>query len=64
MLNRRVGLASVSASGRADELVDRLAMDSIGEFPVYAVLPASDFSRARSRYEEKLGLTPLRGGGR
>ena len=33
-------------------------MDSIGEFPVYAVLPASDFSRARSWYEEKLGLTP------
>ena len=33
-------------------------MKSIGEFPVYAVLPASDFARARSWYREKLGLTP------
>jgi catechol-2,3-dioxygenase len=33
-------------------------MKSIGEFPVYAVLPALDFARARSWYQEKLGLTP------
>jgi catechol-2,3-dioxygenase len=33
-------------------------MGSLGEFQVYAVLPASDFARARSWYQEKLGLTP------
>jgi hypothetical protein len=33
-------------------------MRSLGEFPVYAVLPASDFGRAKTWYEEKLGLTP------
>src|SRR6266511_1720600 len=33
-------------------------MGSLGEFPVYAVLPASDFDRARSWYQEKLGLAP------
>ncbi len=33
-------------------------MRSIAEYPVYAVLPASDFARARSWYQEKLGLTP------
>lgn len=33
-------------------------MGSLGEFPVYAVLPASDFERAKAWYEEKLGLTP------
>jgi predicted enzyme related to lactoylglutathione lyase len=32
-------------------------MGSIAEFPVYAVLPASDFARAKTWYEEKLGLT-------
>lgn len=29
-----------------------------GSFPVYPVLPASDIERARSWYEEKLGMTP------
>jgi catechol-2,3-dioxygenase len=33
-------------------------MDRISEFPVYAVLPASDFDRAKAWYREKLGLTP------
>jgi predicted enzyme related to lactoylglutathione lyase len=33
-------------------------MTSLGAFPVYAVLPASDFGRAKAWYEEKLGLTP------
>jgi catechol-2,3-dioxygenase len=33
-------------------------MRSLGEFPVYAVLPASDFERAKAWYDEKLGLTP------
>jgi hypothetical protein len=33
-------------------------MGSLAEFPVHAVLPASDFTRARSWYEEKLQLTP------
>lgn len=33
-------------------------MDSLAEFPVYAVLPCSDFERARAWYEEKLGLRP------
>lgn len=33
-------------------------MGSLGEFPVYAVLPASDFARAKKWYQEKLGLTP------
>ena len=33
-------------------------MASLSEFPVYAVLPCSDYARARSWYEEKLGLMP------
>jgi catechol 2,3-dioxygenase-like lactoylglutathione lyase family enzyme len=33
-------------------------MRSLAEFPVYAVLPCSDFDRARTWYEDKLGLTP------
>jgi catechol-2,3-dioxygenase len=33
-------------------------MGSLGEFPVYAVLPASDFPRATAWYQEKLQLTP------
>jgi catechol-2,3-dioxygenase len=33
-------------------------MGSLGEFQVYAVLPASDFARARSWYQEKLELIP------
>ena len=33
-------------------------MESLSEFPVYAVLPASDYSRAREWYGQKLGLTP------
>jgi catechol-2,3-dioxygenase len=33
-------------------------MKALDEFPVYAVLPASDFGRARRWYEEKLGLKP------
>ena len=33
-------------------------MALLADFPVYAVLPASDFGRARSWYEEKLQLTP------
>lgn len=33
-------------------------MGSLAEFPVYAVLPASNYARARSWYQEKLGLTP------
>jgi catechol 2,3-dioxygenase-like lactoylglutathione lyase family enzyme len=33
-------------------------MDRISEFPVYAVLPASDFDRAKGWYREKLGLDP------
>jgi catechol 2,3-dioxygenase-like lactoylglutathione lyase family enzyme len=33
-------------------------MQSLGEFNVYAVLPCSDFERARTWYEQKLGLVP------
>ena len=33
-------------------------MDRISEFPVYAVLPASDFDRAKGWYRDKLGLDP------
>jgi catechol 2,3-dioxygenase-like lactoylglutathione lyase family enzyme len=33
-------------------------MDSLADYPVYAVLPCSDFERARGWYEEKLGLRP------
>jgi len=33
-------------------------MASLSEFPVYAVLPCSDYARARAWYEEKLALTP------
>jgi catechol-2,3-dioxygenase len=33
-------------------------MESLSEFPVYAVLPASDYGRAREWYGQKLGLTP------
>lgn len=33
-------------------------MDSLGQFPVYPVLPASEIGRARSWYQEKLGMTP------
>ena len=33
-------------------------MASLSEFPVYAVLPCSDYARARAWYEEKLGMTP------
>lgn len=30
----------------------------LGAFPVYPVLPASDIDRARTWYQEKLGMTP------
>jgi catechol 2,3-dioxygenase-like lactoylglutathione lyase family enzyme len=33
-------------------------MDSLSEFPVHAVLPATDFERAKAWYGGKLGLTP------
>jgi catechol 2,3-dioxygenase-like lactoylglutathione lyase family enzyme len=33
-------------------------VDSLADYPVYAVLPCSDFDRARAWYEEKLGLRP------
>ena len=33
-------------------------MESLSEFPVYAVLPAADFERAKAWYRDKLGLTP------
>jgi catechol-2,3-dioxygenase len=33
-------------------------MRTLGDFPVYALLPASGLTRARTWYEEKLGLTP------
>lgn len=33
-------------------------MASLSEFPVYAVLPCSDYARARAWYEDKLGMTP------
>lgn len=35
-------------------------MTGLDEFPVYAVLPASDLERARTWYREKLGMTPAR----
>ena len=33
-------------------------MENLNQFPVYAVLPASDFDRAKTWYREKLSLTP------
>jgi catechol 2,3-dioxygenase-like lactoylglutathione lyase family enzyme len=33
-------------------------VESLSEFPAYAVLPCSDFGRARAWYEDKLGLVP------
>jgi predicted enzyme related to lactoylglutathione lyase len=33
-------------------------MESLSEFPVYAVLPAADFERAKTWYRDKLALTP------
>ena len=33
-------------------------MKLLSDFPVYAVLPCSDYDRVRRWYEEKLGLTP------
>lgn len=33
-------------------------MASLSKFPVYAVLPCSDYARARAWYEEKLGMKP------
>jgi len=33
-------------------------VDSLSEFRVYAVLPCSDYGRARAWYEEKLGMKP------
>ena len=33
-------------------------MESLSEFPVYAVLPAADFERAKAWYRDKLRLTP------
>ncbi len=33
-------------------------MALLSEFPVYAVLPCSDYARARTWYEEKLGMRP------
>jgi catechol 2,3-dioxygenase-like lactoylglutathione lyase family enzyme len=33
-------------------------MGSLNEFPVYAVLPCSDYARARAWYEQKLGMVP------
>jgi hypothetical protein len=33
-------------------------MESLSEFPVYAVLPASDFGRAKAWYRDKLWLSP------
>ena len=30
----------------------------LDKFPVYAVLPASDFERAKAWYKEKLGISP------
>jgi catechol 2,3-dioxygenase-like lactoylglutathione lyase family enzyme len=30
----------------------------MSEYPVYAVLPCSDYARAREWYEQKLGLVP------
>jgi hypothetical protein len=33
-------------------------MESLRDFPVYAVLPPSDCDRAKAWYREKLGLTP------
>jgi catechol 2,3-dioxygenase-like lactoylglutathione lyase family enzyme len=31
----------------------------LSDFPAYATLPATDLQRAKSWYEEKLGLTPV-----
>lgn len=33
-------------------------MDSLSEYPVYAVLPCLDYQRARTWYEDKLGMKP------
>jgi catechol-2,3-dioxygenase len=33
-------------------------VESLTEFPVYAVLPCSDHERARTWYQEKLGMAP------
>ncbi|MPZ92695.1 MAG: VOC family protein [Actinobacteria bacterium] len=33
-------------------------MKLLNEFPVYAVLPCSDYDRVRGWYEEKLGMKP------
>jgi catechol 2,3-dioxygenase-like lactoylglutathione lyase family enzyme len=33
-------------------------MDSLSEFQVYAVLPSSDYERARDWYLQKLGMKP------
>ena len=33
-------------------------MESLSEFPVYAVLPAADYERAKGWYRDKLGMTP------
>ena len=33
-------------------------MTSLAEFQVYAVLPCSDYERAKAWYEDKLGLVP------
>jgi hypothetical protein len=33
-------------------------VESLTEFPVYAVLPCMDNERARTWYQEKLGMTP------
>ena len=32
----------------------------LDQFPMYAVLPASDFERAKSWYKDKLGMTPAK----
>jgi catechol 2,3-dioxygenase-like lactoylglutathione lyase family enzyme len=36
------------------------SMASLADYPVWTVLAASDIGRARTWYEEKLGLTPAR----
>jgi catechol 2,3-dioxygenase-like lactoylglutathione lyase family enzyme len=33
-------------------------MDTMTDFPIHAVLPASNFDRARTWYREKLGMMP------
>ena len=35
-------------------------MESLSEFPVYAVLPAADFERAKAWYRDRLGMSPER----